>query len=88
MKIYQTIVQFITYPSLKRAGLDYEDLSNYRPVYNLSFISKLIEEAILFELVEFFEMIILFPCQSQLTESITVWRMHCVRPILTYSKSM
>ena len=47
---------------LKRAGLDYEDLSNYRPVYNLSFISKLIEEAILFELVEFFEMIILFPC--------------------------
>ena len=25
---------------LKRAGLDYEDLSNYRPVYNLSFIEE------------------------------------------------
>ena len=40
-------------PHLKKAGLDCEDLSNYRPVSNLSFFSKLIERAALDQLVSF-----------------------------------
>ena len=48
-------------PLLKKAGLDQEDLSNYRPVSNLSFLSKLIERAILVQLVEFIEENIIIP---------------------------
>ena len=33
-------------PLIKKQGLDYEILKNYRPVANLSFISKIIEKAI------------------------------------------
>ena len=40
-------------PHLKKAGLDCENLSNYRPVSNLSFLSKLIERAALDQLVSF-----------------------------------
>ena len=42
-------------PQLKKAGLDCENLSNYRPVSNLSFLSKLIERATLDQLVSFID---------------------------------
>ena len=42
-------------PGLKRAGLDKEVLSNYRPISNLSLLSKYIERAMLDQLVPFLE---------------------------------
>lgn len=38
-------------PSLKKPGLDSENMQNYRPVSNLSFLSKIIERAILTQLL-------------------------------------
>ena len=42
-------------PSLKKAGLDIEDMNNYRPISNLSFLSKIVERAILDQLLPFLE---------------------------------
>ena len=42
-------------PYLKKADLNNEELSNYRPVSNLSFLSKIIEHAILDQLMPFLE---------------------------------
>ena len=36
----------IIFPLIKKQGLDHEILKNFRPVANLSFISKIIEKAI------------------------------------------
>ena len=36
----------IVYPGLKKPSLDPDDLSNYRPISNLSFVSKLLEQAV------------------------------------------
>ena len=41
-------------PYLKKIGLDVDNLSNYRPVTNQSHLSKLIERAMLDQLVPFF----------------------------------
>ena len=52
-------------PYLKKIGLDIDILANYRPVTNLSFLSKIIERAMLDQLVPFLEEIRLIPqCQS------------------------
>ena len=40
-------------PYRKKIGLDINDLSNYRPVTNLTHLSKIIERAMLDELVPF-----------------------------------
>ena len=37
-------------PLIKKAGLDQNELKNYRPVSNLPFISKLIEKAVSFQI--------------------------------------
>ena len=42
-------------PLLKKPGTDKEVLKNYRPVSNLSFLSKVIEKAILLQLLPFLE---------------------------------
>ena len=42
-------------PYLKKIGLDINDLSNYRPVTNLTHLSKIIERAMLDQLVPFLE---------------------------------
>ena len=42
-------------PYLKKIGLDVRDLSNYRPVTNLTHLSKIIERAMLDQLVPFLE---------------------------------
>ena len=48
-------------PRLKKVGLDIEDMKNYRPVSNLSFLSKIIEHAMLDQLRPFFEQKELIP---------------------------
>ena len=45
----------LIFPSLKKPNLDRDDLGNYRPVANLSFLSKLMESAILEQLWELFK---------------------------------
>ena len=42
-------------PYLKKIGLDVNDLSNYHPVTNLTHLSKIIERAMLDQLVPFLE---------------------------------
>ena len=42
-------------PHLKKSGLDKDNLSNYRPVTNLSYLSKIMERAILDQLVSFLD---------------------------------
>ena len=47
--------QALVRPYLKKVGLDCNDLANYCPVSNLSFLSKVMEHAILDQLVPFLE---------------------------------
>ena len=47
---------------LKKIGLDVNDLSNYRPVTNLTHLSKIIERAMLGQLVPFLEEVGVIPC--------------------------
>ena len=49
-------------PSLKKIRLDVNDLSNYRPVTNLTHLSKIIERAMLDQLVPFLEEVGVVPC--------------------------
>jgi len=52
-------------PLLKKFGLDATDLKNYRPVYKLTFISKLLERAVSVQITEYLETNSLLPsCQS------------------------
>ena len=48
-------------PYLKKIGLDINDLSNYRPVTNLAHLSKIIENAMLDQLVPFLEEVSVVP---------------------------
>ena len=55
----------IVTPLLKKAGLDGSDMSNYRPVSNLSFMSKVVERAVAAQLNEYLLANDLMPrCQS------------------------
>ena len=40
-------------PKLKKESLDHEVYSNYRPISNLKFISKMIEKAISYQLTNY-----------------------------------
>lgn len=52
-------------PALKKPSLDPEKLENYRPISNLSFVSKLLERVVLKQLMEFLhEHNLLVPTQS------------------------
>ena len=42
-------------PLLKKLGLDVEDMNSFRPVSNLSFMSKIVEQAMLDQLLPFLE---------------------------------
>lgn len=44
----------IIHPLLKKKGLDKENMANYRPVSNLTFLSKILERAILDQMDEIF----------------------------------
>ena len=48
-------------PYLKKIGLDINDLSNYRPVTNLTHLSKIIERDMLDQLVPFLEEVAMVP---------------------------
>ena len=51
----------VTTPLLKKPGLDADELKNYRPVSNLSFLSKLSERAVGARLVSYLNMYDLMP---------------------------
>ena len=48
-------------PYLKKTGLDVNDLSNYCPVTNLTHLSKIIDQAMLDQLVPFLEEVSMAP---------------------------
>ena len=48
-------------PLLKKTTLDTNDISNCRPVYNLSFLSKLLERSISHQLTVYLEGALLLP---------------------------
>jgi len=48
-------------PRLKKAGADPSDVQNYRPVSNLTFMSKIVERLVCRQLVAFFERLRLLP---------------------------
>ena len=45
----------LVHPLIKKDGLDIENLANYRPVSNLSFLSKIMERALLAQLLPLFK---------------------------------
>jgi len=49
-------------PRLKNAGSDPIDVQNYRPVSNLTFLSKVIEKLVCRQLISFFERLKLLSC--------------------------
>ena len=52
-------------PTLKKTNLDKDDYSNYRPVSNLSCLSKIIEKCVNIQLLKYLDQHELFaPCQS------------------------
>jgi len=55
---------------LKKPVLDAANMANYRPVSNLSFISKVVERAVAIQLNEFWSQMICCHTTSQLTERI------------------
>jgi len=48
-------------PRIKKAGLDTSDAQNYRPVSNLTFMSKIVERLVCRQLVDFLERTLLLP---------------------------
>ena len=55
----------VIHPTLKKSGLDQESLKNYRPISNLSFLSKLLERVVFSQLTAYLQDNELFdPCQS------------------------
>ena len=48
-------------PRIKKAGLDTSDAQNYRPVSNLTFMSKIVERLVSRQLVDFLERTLLLP---------------------------
>ena len=61
----QSFKMAIVKPHLKKANSDKEDLSNYRPISNLSYISKLLERAAFMQMREHLEKnSVLSKCQS------------------------
>jgi len=52
----------IATPLLKKTGVDSADMSNFRPVSNLSFMSKVVERAVVSQLTEYLSANDLLPC--------------------------
>jgi len=52
----------IVTPLLKKAGTDSADMANFRPVSNLSFMSKVVERAVANQLTEYLSANNLLPC--------------------------
>jgi len=54
--------QAVVHPLLNKSGLDASNLKNYRPVSNLSFLSKLLEKVLQDRLLAFLDVDDLMPC--------------------------
>ena len=52
----------IVTPVLKKTGIDSADMSNFRPVSNVSFMSKIVERAVAIQLTEYLSANDLLPC--------------------------
>ena len=63
-------------PLLKKPGLDAEELKNYRPVSNLTFVSKLVERVVASRLVSYLTTHGQMP-QLQHIDVIIALRQHC-----------
>ena len=50
-----SLKEAIVKPSLKGFNLDSDDLSNYRPISNLKFLSKIIEKCVYIQLIQYLE---------------------------------
>ena len=58
---------------LKKAGLDTADMDNFRPLSNLTFLSKVVERVVAWQLNDYLTAANLLPrCQSAYTGDITV----------------
>ena len=44
--------QAVIRPFLKKPSLDYQELKNFRPISNLTFLSKVIEKVVALQLVD------------------------------------
>ena len=51
----QTTVTAIVTPALKKHGLDPNDMKNYRPISNLSFMSKVVERIVVRQLLQYLD---------------------------------
>jgi len=47
----------VVFPLLNKTGLDTSDMANYRPVSNVSFLSKLVERAVAKQLNDYSELL-------------------------------
>ena len=53
-----------TLPNLEKAGLDPSDVKSYRPISNLTFLSKLIERVVSQQLISFLDSHDLMPAHQ------------------------
>jgi hypothetical protein len=60
----------IVKPLLKKTSLDSEDLKNYRPISNLSFMSKVLEKVVLFQILQHIN------CNELLSDFQSAYRPH------------
>ena len=68
-------------PYLKKNGLDLNNLSNYRPVTNLSYLSKIIERAMLDQLVPFLDEVGVVPRYQSAYRKLHPQRLHYAKYI-------
>ena len=66
---------FLT-PLIKKIILDAEIVKNYRPVSNLSFLSKSIERIVCVQLINRLDKMVYMEYSGQLTDSCTVRKQH------------
>ena len=76
---------FVT-PLIKKLILDCVIFKNYRPVCNLSFVSKLIERIICVQLVDHLKENDLYEIFQLHTDNSTALKQHCFECKMTYSK--
>ena len=60
--ILKQLLRKVVRPCLKNPGLNTNDLSSYRPISNLCFVSKVVERAVVARLTAHTELQRLFPC--------------------------